>query len=442
MSNRDKQQTGPYAVALGLENGVGLQTVRILRRHGVPVIGVTKDPRHYCCRTNACERIIEADIESEQLIDTLTALGREFEEKAILFPCTDTCVLLVSRYREQLEGYYRIGLPDNDIVELLMHKPKFYDYALQHNLPIPRFSLLFDRDDALRAAETINFPCILKPPIKTPEWEYHTKIKAFKIEDSAEFLELYEQCSQWTDVLMAQEWVMGGDEKNYSCNAYFNGDSEPLVTFTARKLRQFPPETGNTCLGEECACPEVLNTSLQLFKGIRFKGLAYLEMKKDSRSGQYFIIEPNIGRPTGRSSLAEANGVELVYSMYCDLAGLPLPENRVQEHTGLKWVHLRTDFQSALFYWRRGDLTLRDWFGSLRGKKAYAVLSLSDPRPFFEQFRLGAIYAIANLYKRVCKTLLTLVPRSDLAKDLNDNQALQPGGTLSSKAELNHKEIA
>jgi D-aspartate ligase len=85
-------------------------------------------------------------------------------------------------------------------------------------------------------------------------------------------------------------------------------------------------------------------------------------MKRDERSGKYFIIEPNIGRPTGRSAIAEAGGVELVYTMYSDALRWPLPENHMQNYGGVKWISMRRDFQSALYHWREGRLTLRGWY--------------------------------------------------------------------------------
>ncbi len=74
--------------------------------------------------------------------------------------------------------------------------------------------------------------------------------------------------------------------------------------------------------------------------------------------------------------------MELVYTMYCDALGRSLPANRVQTYGGVKWLYLRQDFQSALVHWRRGDLTIADWYRSLRGKKVYALFSLNDPGPF------------------------------------------------------------
>ena len=106
-------------------------------------------------------------------------------------------------------------------------------------------------------------------------------------------------------------------------------------------------------------------------------------MKRDEQSGKYFIIEPNVGRPTGRSATAEANGVELIYTMYCDAVGWTLPTNREQKEGDVKWIYLRQDFQSALSSWLHGELTLREWWRSLRGRKWDAVFSSTDQAPFW-----------------------------------------------------------
>jgi predicted ATP-grasp superfamily ATP-dependent carboligase len=205
--------------------------------------------------------------------------------------------------------------------------------------------------------------------MKSPKWENNTKIKAYKVGNSEELLALYDRCSGWAEVLMAQEWIEGDDSNLYSCNCYFNSRSEPVVTFVARKLRQWPPETGTSCLGEECRNDTVLQETIRLFESVRYRGLGYLEMKRDQQTGQHFIIEPNIGRPTGRSAIAEAGGVELLYAKYCDIVGLPLPQNLVQKYEGVKWIYVRRDLQSAYYYWRHGKLSLKEWWRSLRGRK-------------------------------------------------------------------------
>ena len=375
--------TIPYAIIVGLDCITGLQSARILARHGIPVIGLAKDPRNFCCKTKVCEKILQVDTASQDLIALLESLGKTLGQKAVLFPCTDMSVLTISRHRQRLVDSYHIALPEAEMVEMLMDKVSFYTYAQLNDLPIPKTFFLRNRVDAEVAASQLSFPCILKPPIKTPTWEKNTRAKVFKIGDRTEFLALYDQCSGWADMLMAQEWIEGDDANLYSCNCYFDAASEPLVTFIARKLRQWPPETGTSCLGEECRNDAVLEASLRLFRGVNYHGLGYVEMKRDRRTGKHFIIEPNIGRPTGRSAIAEAGGVELLYTKYCDLVKLPLPANREQKYEGVKWIYFMHDIQSAFYYWRRGELIFREWWQSIRGVKNDAVFSWTDPAPFW-----------------------------------------------------------
>ena len=105
-------------------------------------------------------------------------------------------------------------------------------------------------------------------------------------------------------------------------------------------------------------------------------------MKRDARTGRHFIIEPNIGRPTGRSAIAERGGVELIMTAYRDALGQPLPEARTQRYRGVKWIYLRHDLQASIVAFRRGELSPRGWWRSVRGPKIEAVGSWRDPLPF------------------------------------------------------------
>lgn len=374
------------AIVIGLDCMTGLQTARILTQRKVPVIALAKDLNHFACRTRTCERIMEANIDSQELIETLEQLGPWLEYKAVLFPCTDSSVSIISQYRQRLRHWYHVVLPEDRIVNMLMDKIEFYKYAQELGLPVPATRLVYCKSDAEAAAAELSFPCILKPPVRTPEWEANMEEKVYKVFSARELLTLYAEGSQWSEVLLVQEWIPGDDSDLYSCNCYFNSDSEPVVSFIARKIRQWPPQAGTSCLGEECRNDDVLQTSLNLFKRAGYRGLGYVEMKRDSRTGRHYIIEPNIGRPTGRSAIAEAGGVELLFTAYCDVLGKPLPEKLEQQYGSVKWIYLRRDLQSAFHYWRKGELSIMEWLNSIRGRKFFAVFSLRDPKPFVFDF--------------------------------------------------------
>ena len=395
----DSDMQRPTAIVVGIDDFRGVYAARTLARHRVPVIGIATDAKSYGARTRVCQRIISG-VRSDQLIDTLVELGPKLESKGIVFPCNDDSVAKLSRQRDRLADRYAIGLPAPETVQLLGDKLRFYEHAHQNNFPVPETRLLSTKQEAEQAAREISYPSVLKPPDSGSErWVRKTLLKAIKIESRDDLLSNYDQYSPHADVLILQRWIEGDDSDHYTCNCYLDRDARPLVTFVSRKLRQWPPLTGNGCLNEECRDDEVVKTTLKLFQQLQFHGLGEVEFKHDALTGKKLIVEPNVGRATGRCALAEGSGVELLYTMYCDLAGLPLPIEREQRFLGTKWIYLQRDFMSALYYWRRGEISLTEWFGSLRGPRVYALLSWKDPLPF-----------IADLY-RVAKLLLSRAER-------------------------------
>lgn len=372
----------PAAVVIGLDSITGLQTARILAGRRIPVTGIARNPRHPSCRTRACDRIVLASTGGEALADCLERLAADFAEPPVLFPCTDLSVLAISTHRQRLADGYRYMLPSPGVIELLLDKARFQAHAAEAQLPVPGTIVLRGREDAERAAGTLEFPCALKPAVKTARWQSHTSAKVFTASTPAELLRQYDRCRSWTDVLIAQEWIDGPDASHVTCNAYFDGRSNPHVTFVSRKLRQWPLEGGVGCLSEECRNETVLRETVRLFRGVGHRGLAYLEMKADVRHQRYVIIEPNVGRPTGRSAAADRAGVDLLYTQYCDALGWPLPPVREQRYGRSKWIYFRQDLQSAVQHRRGGTLTAAGWLRSLRGCRHDAVFSWRDPGPF------------------------------------------------------------
>mgnify|MGYP001827932692 FL=1 len=361
----------------------GLQAARILSRRNIPVVAIARDPSHHACRTNVCEKILIADTTGDNLLQALEKLGPTLPEKAVVFPCHDQAVRMISRHRSALSDWYHIVLASEDVVETLADKLRFYAFASANGVAVPQTFTLRSEEDAAQAATELRFPCVVKPVRRSATWDAQTMSKAFRAESRDEFLAIYERVSGWSTALIAQQWISGTDADLYSCNCYYDRQGRLVASFIARKLRQWPPGVGSSCLGEECRNDVVLEATVRILDRIGYAGLGYIEMKRDARTGEHYVIEANIGRPTGRSAIAEAGGVEMLYAMYCDALRQPLPDDLQQKYLGVKWIDLRHDIQSALHYMWKGELSLADWYRSWRGRKAYAVFSWSDPMPFW-----------------------------------------------------------
>ncbi|MBI9020600.1 MAG: carboxylate--amine ligase [Verrucomicrobia bacterium] len=386
-ANHDQR---PAVVVVGLDCITGLQTARVFARRGVQVVGVASDPKHFCCRTRACSRVISADINGPELIERLMETGPSFARKPVLVPCTDNSVLQISKDRGALSAFYRMALPVAGTIERLIDKVQFSHFAEENGLPTPRSATLTSLEEAGQAATQINFPAVLKPDLKTVRWVHQTKEKAVVVNSAEELIRAVKQCLCWCDALLLQEWIPGPIENHYTCDAYFDAQSQPLVTYTSQKLRQWPPMTGVGSISADCDNPAVRQQAIRLFQAAGYHGLAYVEMKRHELTGEYLIVEPNVGRPTGRSACAEATGVEMLYTMYCDLAGLPLPAARQQKFTGKTWIYWKRDLHAAWWGMRAGDLTFSGWVRSIRGCKTCAVFCWRDPVPFFADWlRIG-----------------------------------------------------
>ena len=66
----------------------------------------------------------------------------------------------------------------------------------------------------------------------------------YKVDSPEELLAVYDAVAPSTDVLLAQEWIVGGEGEHFTCNCYFDRRSTPVATFVTRKIRQWPPQTG------------------------------------------------------------------------------------------------------------------------------------------------------------------------------------------------------
>lgn len=387
------------AIVIGLDSLTGLQTARVLAASGVPVFALAKDPSHYCCWTRACKSPVAVDTESIDLISYLEETGPQRSEKPVLFPCTDLSVLQISEHRDRLAPWYHIALADHAIVRQLLDKARFVEFAEEHDIPVPRSFILRDSADAVLASKELVFPCVIKPAVKSPSWQKQIAKKAVIAHDAEQLQLLYEQLSPWAEELVVQQWIDGPLTNQLTCNAYFDAASQPLVTFVTRKLRQWPMEAGIACFSEECCDSEVQDTTVRLFQRAGYRGLGYLEMKRDHRDGRCYVIEPNIGRPTGRATAAEAGGVELLMTAYCDALGLPLPEARTQQFTRVKWIYRRRDLQASWNLWRQGRLSISQWRRSLRGPKVDAVFQWRDWWPFVgdivRSFRKGCANTVS-----------------------------------------------
>jgi predicted ATP-grasp superfamily ATP-dependent carboligase len=334
------------------------------------------------------------------LVKTLRKLGPQLDRPAVLFPCGDTDVLAVSQHRDELSRHYRFLLPEPQELIRLMDKTRFAVAALEMGLPIPATGVVACLGDLEEAGSKVRFPCVVKPWRVTPEWESASNFrKAIQVGSMRELRHLYETICGAEPRILVQEWVDGRDEDICATFVYLNRESEPLLSFSSRKLRQWPPLVGNTSATVPHSDPELERQTISILQRLRLRGLGSIEWKRDSRSGRYLIIEPTVGRCDLNSPVSLLWGLNFPMVAYQDAVGLTVPPMTARPRRGC-WVQEENELFSVLHSMRHGQLKLGDWRRSLRGKVTCAYWSWRDPIP-------GAKLA-SNL---VCRALRRVVNR-------------------------------
>ena len=391
------------AVVVGLETN-GLGVVRALGRAGVPVLGLSSDPRMPTARSRYCRVLRVPDERSEAILDRLLTIGRGQERPLPLFLTMERTVAIVSRHWARLAPYYLCNLPDAPLLAQLNDKACFARIAAGQGLRVPRTALVEGAAGLVDAARRVGFPLIAKPLEKGGRFDAHFQARALRCESEQTLVERFAHFP-WDGPLLVQQFIAGTDSDIYFCLTYFDRNADPKAQFTGRKLRVWPRGIGNTASCVPAVAPEVTAATLKLFHAVGLRGLASLEFKRDPASGDFYVIEPTIGRTDYQSGVAPANGVNIPYAAYLDLLGQPVA-TMAPTATPVLWVDRVNDQRAAAAAIAAGDLQARDYRRSLAGRKVETLRAGDDPWPYL----VARYKAVLLRVKRVLLWLLDTFP--------------------------------
>jgi len=371
------------AVVLDLGYG-GYGVVRSLVPYGIPVIGFCNQRRMPEYRTKLCDQKVYFNGESdlrEKLRKTVSGLTH----KPVLYVTTDSYVNFIIENRKFIDDNFLIHLPSNEVLKLLLDKTAFTEYARQHNILIPRTHNLFNPEDLVQIAETLSFPVILKPFVRTSAWREAKLSKAYYLDTQDELKKLYSRINSIESKLMVQEWIPGGDSNVYYCLVYFNDQSDCLASFTGYKIRQWPVGTGTACSTAPVEDPIVTKRTIEILQQLKYCGFGSVEFKLHDLNSKYYLIEPTVGRVEQIGYVATINGVNLPLSCYNYLNDSAIKE-KPPPVKNIHFIDEPADLASTLVHLRKRKMTLREYFKSLKGSKGYRYYNKGDLRVFLGLF--------------------------------------------------------
>lgn len=324
--NKDPNgRTGAVVVGLGL-NGLGV--VRSLGAAGICPTVLTNDLNAPETKTRFGHIRSLQGLSGKSLCDKLIALAKELGERPVLFLTQEQSVLEVSKRAEELQEYYRFTMPSCDIIEKLQHKGHIMEAAIAAGVPYPPGMRLTSADQ-VPGLRDLTYPCAFKPAVRNADYDKRFA-KAYRLSSADEAADLFEQASPWFSDFVVQEWVEGADSDIFFCLLFICRNGEVLTSFSGRKVRSWPLQTGGTasCMGAPEHHDEMLALSVKFLSEVGFTGLVGVEFKRCSNTGQFMLIEPTVARTDYQAELATLTGVNQIYQVYLHECGLPVPTAR------------------------------------------------------------------------------------------------------------------
>lgn len=392
----------PPAIIVGFENN-GLGVARALAKRGIECWAIAAPHWDPACLSRTARVIRCEEWTSACFVDTLVKLGNRIGVQCPLLVTKDEPVLWISESREQLKDHFYVDLPTPDTVNFLMNKQLFHDLAVSKRWPVPTTWRVNSAHDIDRLKDEFLFPCILKPAVKNSTFRLNSSKKAYILNSIDDMAHIYDIVSKWEPEVIIQEYVAGDDEQVAFCLGYWDEHSKPLAVFAGRKLRQFPPDCGNTALAEAAPAQwkDILtDLTCSIFEHCNHQGLGSIEYKFRLNSNEPVIMEPTVGRTNYQNEVAVLNGVNIPAISYWHQLGkedMVKAEQRIAnaQHPARKWIDTKADRAAAKYYIEQGRLTVEQWQLSISGPKDDVLWRNNDPLPWVGS-KLAQVYGRAR----------------------------------------------
>ncbi len=323
------------------------------------------------------------------LVDIQNFVSKQ-TEKCVVFACSDSTFLPLSRSREQLQNIHLV-LAHQSQVEMAFDKKKTLELALKVGVPIPPSYFPQSLEELKELAPSLVYPIVLKPG-HSVSWVGNKGVSAtasfvVSAEDLVEKAQALFVATQ--EVPFMQEVIFG---EEYGVLALCEKGKVQTV-FAHHRLRSIHPYGGASSVRESVPLPEPMATYARtLLEALSWHGVAMVEFKKDEISGIPYLMEIN-GRFWGSLPLAVFAGINFPYLQY-QLAAYGQAEVVKRYVSFIVARHLLADVKRVLnIFTHKGKISGRPFprkfdvlidFFSLFGKKIYYdVESVKDIKPFF-----------------------------------------------------------
>lgn len=315
---------------------------------------------------------------ADGLAARLATIGTQLGRKAVLIATDDCGAALVAEHAHFLAPWFLFPRLPPGVPRQLSNKRELYALCGRAGVPCPRTVCPSSRRDVHAFAEQAQFPVVVKAAEaqRLPSGVRSTSIA----QGAVELLRIYQQAERVDAAnLIFQEYIPEGVGEDWVFHGYTNPETGCFVSFTGKKLRSHPAFAGPTTLGVPIPNEALCRQTGQLLREVGYAGIMDLDYRFDRRDGQYKLLDFNPRSGANFRMFENTAGIDVVRALYLDLTGRPVPRTTTMKpRTFIDESH---DLAASVKYLRRGRLTVRGWWHSLKGPRELAWFCSDDPLP-------------------------------------------------------------
>jgi predicted ATP-grasp superfamily ATP-dependent carboligase len=284
----------------------------------------------------ATRHVTYGSIPAEQFPGWLLSICTSNRIDVVITPEESSSLLAAQHSAKFAErGIHLTNLPLTAL-EIAMDKSRTVTAAQDIGMLVPPTHTLQHAEDALEAAHELGYPVVVKPRF-SKYWTGHQFISSDGVGYAAsdeQLLALIRMLDPRLPAPLLQKFIPGT-----GCGVclLLGPDGDLCAEFAHERLRDYRPTGSGSVLRRSVAVdPNLRDLSLRLLRSIGAYGVAMVEFRVDSRTGEPYLMEIN-GRFWGSLQLAIDAGVNFP-ALLVDLAlGRPVKKPAYEENVVLRW---------------------------------------------------------------------------------------------------------
>jgi D-aspartate ligase len=390
-------------ILLGNASWTGtLAAVRLLGRHGIPVI-VTDDrllPNSRFSR-HAARYVRSPSYDRDRFIEWLLDFGRR-EPGMVLYPTSDSLTYLYTRHAGELGKVFRLSLPTFDSVLAVLDKKRLYAAACAAGLSTPATWFPQTREDLEKLASSTQGGLVVKPRTQALS---SIGSKGAIVTDMTELVQAYDRVltsahfgrellAEIPDAArpMVQVYYPDAAEEIYLLAGFVDESRDLFAIRASLKVFQWPRRLGVGLCFEDAKVDHELSAGVRrLLRETGYRGLFQIEFIRSG--GRHLLIDfnPRFYHPL---AFEIARGLPLPLMVYAAACGdepwlRKLVEESARPHEGPQAAFCNGFGLHMLLAAQRlsGRMSpelvqkWRDWYVDRDGRRVDSHADQSDPLP-------------------------------------------------------------